>query len=90
MKMNQNDQALFQIGAALTAVTQAFKYTLERYAKDVGYEKIDEVAEVLRSSIRNADPTPNVPDAVYTVAVEGALAAFEEMVKEVKRAVRPA
>lgn len=87
--MDQNQQATYQVGVMLSTLTLAFKYTLDRYAKEAGYEKIDEVAEVLRSSIRNAEPTPNVPDAVYTVSVQSALAAIEEMIKEVRRTVRP-
>ena len=87
--MDQNMQAAYLNGTMLVSITLAFKYTLERYAKEAGYEKIDEVAEVLRASIRSAEPTPNVPDAVYTIAVQNSLTAFNEMVEEVRRAVRP-
>jgi len=85
--MDQNTQATIHVGLALSALTLAFKYTLTEYAKSAGSHKIDEVANVLRASIRNAEPTPNIPDAVYSAAVANALAAFDEMVKEVRIAV---
>lgn len=88
--MDQGTQALFLNRTLLGSAIFAFKYTLERYAKEAGYEKTEKTAQVLRADIRKFEPPPNVPDAIYTTADPTSLAGIKGMLKEVSRAIRPA
>ena len=86
------DQAMLEkmrFAAATASLQLAFKYTLERLARqsDDPQQTIKSIEDSLVAANRNADSTPNMPSDVYLSLVEIGVKAIEDACSDVRRTV---